>query len=398
MAAGDGDGVQTSPAAKPYTLFMGADVLVEKDQQMLRVRDVSGGSVVVDTKRGPVFIVVDRGKVAFKLDPVLKLSATTAAVDGLKYERAYTPGHDPVRKFMREQAAAGSLAQSSAAVVNQQFAQAALSLARQAGGAPPARFDRFDTPEKKMIYTLERATAMLDTRTNAAFAAESGQFNQVSTYANRLQKELAQELFDAVEVTFEVSAEKPLNRPYLVLFATFREAKAPVGQMRRWIYARELSPIDQTARTVHFVQGGFPEGFELKELQVRLYNAGREVATNLSPKRVPLTVDEAFQYVMLDYLAAHKNDTLPAKPVLTLLPPDVQEQVAKRGAKQLLFARISKEGRVTEVCLDEDCTAKLADSRLQAALADVRYKPALERGKPVDSVVRLKVADLSQTL
>jgi hypothetical protein len=57
--------------------------------------------------------------------------------------------------------------------------------------------------------------------------------------------------------------------------------------------------------------------------------------------------------------------------------------------------QVSKEGVLLGVYADESCRLKLDDSALAAALADVFYKPALVKGKPVDGVARVRLADLA---
>src|ERR1035438_3233767 len=74
---------------------------------------------------------------------------------------------------------------------------------------------------------------------------------------------------------------------------------------------------------VHFYEEGFPPAFELQGFDVHLYNRGEEVATNVSPKRVELTRDEAFEYIKMEYISAHKGDTLAAVPVMGKLPADL---------------------------------------------------------------------------
>ena len=147
-----------------------------------------------------------------------------------------------------------------------------------------------------------------------------------------------------MEVTFEVSAEQPLASPYVVILAQYHELNAPPGTSRNWIYAKALEPIDSKPRKVRILQGGFPRGFELEKFQVHLYNRGQELATNVADKRVPLTRDEAFQYMLIDYVSSHKGASLPATPAMVKLPADFRTRLAGGQLAQIFFVKVSKDG------------------------------------------------------
>jgi len=388
---------EKADAAKPYTLFMGADVSIEQKKEFHRVRDVSGDKLMITVKGEPTFVPVT-GPISFKVDSALKVTATSAVVENFKYERAYTALNDPNKKFAREQGAAGSMAASAAAEYNQYGAQLAVSQAKGIWGNPRSTVDTMRDTGGKTVALAEHNAAMADAKTNAAFAAEAGRFNQVGTYSGRLQGDLSQELFDAIEVTFDVATSEPLNRAYVVMLATFRDADAKPNEFRKWIYAKELGAIPDHPRQIHILQGGFPPGFELKELQVRFYNAGREVATNLSPKRVPLTSDEAFQYIMIDYLGSHKKATATATVALGKFPAELLGELTSPQRQVVYYVSVSKEGIPTRVCLDPDCGKAVAEPVIASFLKGLRFKPALDKGQPVDSVIPLKLAELSQQL
>jgi hypothetical protein len=122
--------------------------------------------------------------------------------------------------------------------------------------------------------------------------------------------------YDGVEVEFEISSARPLRSPYVVTMTRFHPAGTKEGTVQNLVYAKSIDPIDSRPVKVHFVEGGLPFNFDLIDFQLHVYNQGVEVATNVSSKRVELTRDEAFEYVKMEYLGAHKGETLPAMAVM----------------------------------------------------------------------------------
>jgi hypothetical protein len=200
--------------------------------------------------------------------------------------------------------------------------------------------------------------------------------------------------YDAMDVSFEVSAERPLDHPYVVLIARYRDAKASAGAYRNWICAEALERIGSKPAKVRMLRGGLPVGFEMKDLQVHLYNGGQEVATNLSSKRVPLSRDDAFEYVKMDYLSSHPTATLPAVPAMGKLPADLPTRLAQGQFSEALYVKVSKDGQAADVYADEACSRRVDDPYLAAVLKDLRFEPALQNGKPVDGVAKLKLGQL----
>jgi len=160
------------------------------------------------------------------------------------------------------------------------------------------------------------------------------------------------------------------------------------------VYARALDTIDSHPTKVHFVQGGFPFNFELVGFQLHIYDRGEEVATNVSSKRVELTREEAFEYVKSEYIGAHKGETLPAVPVMGKLPADLPGLLAAGKYGETIYVRVSKDGLGDEPFLDTACTRRIEDPYLQSVIRGIRFKPALEQGKPVDGVAALNLGKM----
>ena len=138
----------------------------------------------------------------------------------------------------------------------------------------------------------------------------------------------------------------------------FHPSGGGAGVVQNLVYARSLNPIGPQKTSIHLLEGGFPQGFEVVDFQLHLYNQGEEVATSVSPKRVPLTRDEAFEYVLMEYVGAHRGDTLDAVPLMGKLPADLPSRLAEGKYSATLYVKVSKDGLASEAFQDASCSKR----------------------------------------
>ena len=369
--------------ARTHTLFMGADFDVQSNKVFHRVQDVSGGSFVIKVNGEEVLVPMNQAPVEFRIQQSLKLTENSATIGDLKGERAYSPANDPVKKFVREQPGGASHLQSSQAAMGSTMAQRDLGIAKSSGS--PAN----------IVAQVQQQANSVSASYSSALSAEGSDFNNVGSYSAKLQEELAKKLFDAMDVTFEVASPQPLNSPYVVIVAQYRERDERPGIAHNWIYARTLEPIDSKPRKVRLLQGGLPPGFELLNFKLHLYDRGQELATNVADKRVPLTRDEAFLYLKIDYVSSHKEATLPPTAAMGKLPADLRSRLTSAQFAHTFFVKVSKDGLPGEVFLDEACAQKADDSYLLSVIRDIRFNPALDKRRAVDGVARLNFDSLT---
>jgi hypothetical protein len=165
--------------------------------------------------------------------------------------------------------------------------------------------------------------------------------------------------------------------------------------VQNMVYAQSLHPIDEHLSHVHFVEEGFPFNYELIDFQLHIYNKGEEIATNIAADRVELTREEAFEYVKIEYIGAHPKDTLPAAPAMAKLPADLPAKLAAGKYAAAFYVRVSKDGLADEAFSDPACTRRIDDPYLDSVVKRVRFKPALNNGKPVEGVATLTLGKLA---
>ncbi len=309
-----------SPEPKTHTLFMGVDLDIQQKKEFFRVLDVSGGSFVIKVGDHNVDVPMDRGKTAMKVIRELKLTESSATIADLKGERAYTPENDPVKRFSKQQMGSSGQAIADNAQANWNLAISYVGAAERVQDY----YNKIGLGGSEGNSAVAAATENVNTTAlihqNAQFNAGRG-LNNIGVMVDKMQGELDKKLFDAMEVTFRVSSPHPLHYPYIVIVAQYREQDEKPGVAHNWIFASQLDPINNEPRRIRILRGGLPPGFELEKFQVHLYDHGNEIATNVADKRVPLTKDEAFEYVLIDYLGNHKGATLPPAPAMGRLPP-----------------------------------------------------------------------------
>jgi hypothetical protein len=369
---------------KTHTLFMGADFDLQVNGEFCRVQDVSGESFVVGAKGSERPIAMGKGTLNIKVQDSLKLTEASATIAKLKGERAYTPANDPTKKFMNQQP--GSNSEAMAGMAAGAVVDAAPALGAAQGGDPMAGGG------------AAAAKAQLQSITSANVAVLNSQSfseaNNIGNYVGQMQRELALELFDAMEVTFAVSSEKPLPRPYVVIVARYHEKDATPGKVRNWIFAKALAPIGSKPQKVHVLQGGFPPGFVIESFNVHLFDRGQELATNVADKRVELTYSDAFRYFLFDYISSHKGASLPAAPVMGQLPSGWHTRLTPDQLTQSYFVKVSKDGMPLGAYADEACSQSVTDPYLQSVVKEILFAPTLDKGKAVAGTAKLRLGDI----
>lgn len=379
---------EAAPAAevpKTYVLFMGADIEVQVDRKPRRVQNVEGSAYVVGYEDRLLNVPMNKGALDMRVTRELKLSGQTAQFAALKVERAYTPPNDPNIKWAGASAgsAAASLVGTRAGQMASAMMGAQLSDQRAAnlgGGQASLSGGSATTQIQAFNQATREATADL---------------NSVGYTTQQLLAELELKNFDAALVTCEVSAERPVQNPYIVVVTQYREKGDLNGPTKSRIFAGALERLDEHPVKFRILQGGFPPGYELVRSDVHLYDAGRELGTNVADKNVWLTRDEAHQYTVLDHVGTHKGLTLPPALAFGVNSWDVEPHYSPEQVAGILYVKVTKDGLPKGAFRDEKCTQSSGDAYLDDLVARTRFKPALLAGKAVDGVAKLKIADLA---
>jgi hypothetical protein len=361
-------GAQTAP--KQYTLFMGANISVDLDKGIYPVRDVNGSSWVVDMNGQQKVVSGKEGPINLKIVPFMKLTEVSATIADFKRAGTYTYANDPAVKLTKGMSQAAGVGASYQAAANQ---ESAINPTFITAGASD---------------TSTTATNIL-AQNSAGDASQTSQAGAVASVAFQGKQETSG--FDAMSVEFEVSSAKPLEDPYVVTMTRFHPPGSEPGTVQSLVYAKAIDPIGATPTKVSFSEEGFPQNYEVVDFQLHLYNGGIEVATNVADKREVMTPDQAFDYVKRTYIEAHKGDTLHAVPVMGELPADLASHLEGGKYPGTIYVRVTRDGLAGDAFSDMACSQKIQDPYLVSVVRNIRFKPALADGKPVEGVASVSL-------
>jgi len=378
------------PSGEPLThvLFTGADVRVLYDGKLLPVRDVDGNSFVIKFAEQGKGVDIPLSSKAKKvvISRVQTLSTRSATMANFKYERAYTSGNDPHRKLRESMQTAQDLKMYAADQQSKADHTAPTILRSEQRGPMGAIIPAHEEPNPDYLRAQQ----------NLAFAQgiSSGAAGDAGNQARSISAEMERELFDALELEFQITSDTPLKAAYIIVVAEYHTKERPKDS-ETWTLAKSLGAIGSSPRKVWALEGGLPPGYVLEKVHVHLYEDGVEIATDLSENRASLTRDEAHEYLVIDYTSTHKTGTVPAQLVLTKVPDDWKTHPRDESFGKTYFVKVDKTGRPVGIFEDAACTTAIANSYCDAVLRDQLFLPALDKGSPVDSVVRIKLSKLS---
>jgi hypothetical protein len=436
--------VEEPLSAKTHTLFMGADIAIALDKDLYHVRDVWGSNWVIDVNGREKEVSARQAPLNLKITPNLKLTENSATIVGFRRVQAYSYANDPSVRLTRGLSRSASLNNDLVAVAQNAQARADTENSHSLGGAAffAGSDDQFSANalETSAQYSYSNShpttangaggpngnssapttttstvgnpwppglTVPLQDTYKLMFINPTQQLNvgitqQAASTAVRQTEngnepagKIASSGLDAMDVEFDIRSAKPLHNPYVVTMTRFRTAAGKPGMVQNMVYAQSLHPIDEHLSHVHFVEEGFPFDYELIDFQLHIYNRGEEIATNVAADRVELTRDEAFEYVRSEYIGAHPKDTLPATAAMAKLPADLPAKLAQGKYRAAFYVKVSTDGLADEAYSDPACTQKISDPYLESVVKRVRFKPALNSGKPVDGVATLKLGQLA---
>jgi len=387
------DKAASTPPPKPYVLFMGADLDVQREKKYHRVEDVVGSELKIRIGRKEFFVPTRNRSTSLKVSHSLKLSGATVQLDNLEGGPSYTPANDPVRKMIAASGAAGGAAAVQDLAYGRMIQMSILateaSMSANASSGPGAGAAQLAAAQAEQKYqeSLAQAGEM------SSIIQTSSQYN-TGAYVDQMQKELAEGNYDAMDVSFKISSPVELDDPYMVVLFKFQERDTKPGQESMIIHAEALDPIGPKPKYIRVRKGGLPRGFKYLDSEVHIFNRGMEIATNASSRRVELTREEAQQYLVIEHMGANKDATLPAVAVSGSLAPGRLKALSLDQVNRTYYVKVGPDGSVVGLYADESCNLKIDDSMTLGAVGEVFFKPALVKGKPVEGVARVRLGEI----
>lgn len=364
--------------SKDHVLFVGTDLAIMQDGEFHSVVGASKDALQITRNNKLETVRISRGA-DIRMNRGVKLSNRSAMIANVRTEsvdRASARAHLEAMK--------NSLLLADEASLNRDLLHGSLTIASAAGVDPEA-----GTGAGITAAAIEaNKAAATDALTGALPVLDSLQ----STSNTQLMQSLGRSDSTEIELSFDISSPKPIENAYIVAVANYGPDDRP-GKNTQQISVKSFDQIGPRAQSVKMSHAASVNGLPFERVDIALYAGGVEVATNLSARRVPLTRDDAYQFFLIEYLSKNKGETRSPAPILMVSRSEFRRELGPVEMDEVIYAKVDKSGSILSLSQDKDGSKKLP-ARLETALKDVRFMPALEGGTPVDGLVRLKVADL----
>ncbi len=364
-----------SPPAD-YTLFVGVDLFLSHQDQNVAITKLERKRALLDTPDRDFVRLNDQ--TGFQWKRATKVSGTVATIADLKTERTFSPANDPKMAALKTQANLQSYLSERLSV-----AQAAVAQSEsQANFAAAAAANPYNSSPQSFDQTATGIVFSADSGLDSAM----GDFDSVSNLALTEQAASPEDeaTFDAVELTFTVSYPQPVSDAFAVIFARVKSGDVETNIS----FHHEIGQIGPNPRRVTATKFGFPFGFEIFDPKVHLFSHGEEIASNLSEKRYGLSGEQAREFMSIDHLGKHRRETIPAQPIWSLAPATLFSASAGSEFDVPVTVEVDASGRVTSWSTSQGALP----SRVQTAVTQLNFLPALEKGVPVASTATVNLA------
>jgi hypothetical protein len=342
---------------KNYILYTGANLQVMDGEEVYPVVGVSNFALSVSRQGRIEKIPLDKvGRLWIERE--MKLNKQSAVISNLRSKKAFTPGRETTADWGTISTGGYANDQGTLDNVAGNFFEDEIALQKNRGSATGLR---------------------------GGFTSSAGPTEMPGQRGRE-----GEVLQDALEVSLDLASGDSIADPYLVLVTDYHDPAVP-DQFFRKFMVKVLNRISPDPVSIRLLQDRFPAGFEVEEFNLYLYSGGKEIPTNLSDKQVALTTDEAYQYLILEYLVGHKGETLAPRPMWVGMPAKVKEQIRNLEANPQVDLILDKKGRVIDLTVPSE--SELGPDIIEALRA-FRFYPTLENGKAVEGSYALRPKEL----
>ena len=423
---------------KNYRVFVGVDLLVDKDDAKIPVENLRKHDIIVSPANGSSIRMKDVS--SFGWARTLKASRSPIIIADFKESRAFSLSNDTAMQYLQTQNNMAVYQQERTAYIEAEAGQA-----RRMQSAAIQTQSNLERAERNgMIIdgrSRQAAQEFLDNTTadleEANLAMEDHFFEADSlvgdsTFVDKATGTSNQGGEDVLELKFEISSLVPIADAYIVVMGVVTQ-KEDEGIT---IFHQNIGAIGPEPRTVKIRKLGFEPGFTIKDVNLHVYTNGKEIATNRSEKNYALTRDEAREFLLLSHIASHPRESVDAQPVWTLAPPALLANKSGESFNYPVVVNIDADGSIISIHETEgeartfleqindeadirtkSTPTKQNDSFAQsirlssedsavsldqtgqvppaviAAVSDMIFLPALELGTPIAVTTQVNLAD-----
>lgn len=151
--------------------------------------------------------------------------------------------------------------------------------------------------------------------------------------------------------------------------------------------------IGEKPARVMITQGGLPVGLVVERHEIHVYAHGRELASNVSKRRVDVTSADARDFALTQFKMAHPRATVPPAPAPDFVARAVGALIASGHGSQTVDVDIDLQGNAT-ACRVVAPTSGEDTARIETAIRESWFFAALERGQPIASRATFQLNEL----
>jgi hypothetical protein len=351
---------------KDHALFAGATVKVEDGPGFFDIAGVQG--YTVSLQADGKFLHVRRDEVRNVLIGMnLKLTDVIARIDKLVVTPIFVGSRDDRFADMHMQMLMSDLAADSTDNMSATTVGVEVKAAQQAAAAYSSALPPPPVDYGPIAAASAKDVSMQSSSDSFAFGAGAD---------------------NSLNIACELSAPRVMHNTYVLVLTEFRQKSG--GKSTNNVDIEPVGELGPKPRKVTLTQTGFPPDFVLGHVSLHLYSGSLELATNLSEGRVDLTADDAIRYLVLAYVASHAKDSLPATPLVIALPADFKQRAPVADLNRTFYVTVGEDGRVQGLSAESGHRVAV-DPYIDLSVRKFRYEPALKEGKPVATVVEMRL-------
>lgn len=359
---------------KDYHFFVGVRLEIPHEGELYPVSGMLGDSLLIaDGDEVIRKSIHNLGE--FRYHKEAKLTNNLVYIDNLKCEEGYSMAADPEIQAARVNIALANVAgdrldRSVASEMNLANVAAELDDIR-------ARANRGDMGAGFSLPQVERRLDMA--QSEAASTLQSSMLNEATLNDNRVMSKK-----DVLNVSFDVSSMKDIDDPYLLLIASLKSRKNAKPE-HTWFHFRPLGDIRRhQIERISFSASSFPDGMMVHDYELFVFSGPVEIPSNLSPKRVAMTRENAQKFMNYQYINQNFDKTLEP----SLIEGTLSRRILDFDEKPLLDLEIriqvDPQGEVTGFHYSTPTPTPVRLDSLLDALRSAMYYPALENGEAVE--------------
>jgi len=359
---------------KDHHFFVGVRLEIPHEEELYPMSGMMGNSLLIAV--GDEVIrksIQNLGEFRYRKEA--KLTNNLVYIDNLKCEEGYSMAADPELQAAQINIALSNIAgdrldRSVASEMNLANLAAELDDIR-------TRANRGDMGAGFALPNAERRSEMAESE--VASALQRSGMNQVSLDDNRVASKK-----DVLNVSFDISSMKDVDDSYLLLIASLK-SKENAKPEHTWFHFRPLGDIRRRQiEKVSFSASSFPDGMIVHDYELFLFSGPVEIPSNLSPKRVAMTREDAQKFMNYQYISKNFDKTLEPALIEGTLSRHILDFDDEHLLDLEIRIQVDSQGEVAGFHYPTEKTAPVRLDSLLDALRSAMYYPALENGEAID--------------